>query len=233
MIGVSETQIADWRARYAGLDGESLLRPFLETELPGRLTLLSSFGADAVVLLHMVSRIDRKTPITMLDTGKLFAETLKYRDAVLDRFGLETIRVFKPDPMLLDLHDPDGGLHARRPETCCAIRKTEPLTRALYGFVGWITGRKRHQAGTRADLETIELSDGKVKLNPLAPWDHALLRGYIEINELPEHPLVAQGYPSIGCAVCTSRVFAGEDLRAGRWRGLSKTECGIHAETVI
>ncbi len=126
--------------------------------------------------------------------------------------------------------DPDGVLHQSDPDACCALRKTRPLAAALAPFDGWITGRKRFQGGARATLDFFEPDpDGnRIKINPLAHWDRGDVQDYIVNNRLPRHPLVAQGFPSIGCAPCTSRVAEGEDPRAGRWRGSAKTECGIH-----
>lgn len=227
-MGVSVDQIAKWEAEYGGLDGEALLRPFLTRIMPGRIALSSSFGADAAILLHMVSRIDRDLPILFIDTGMLFPETLAYRDQLIDAFGLTTIKVFGPKSDGVVAKDPDQDLYLTSPNACCALRKVEPLNRALDGYDGWITGRKRYQASTRSGLPVIERIDGRLKLNPLAPWDRDMVEGYIALNELPEHPLVHQGYPSIGCMPCTTPVAPGEDPRAGRWRGSTKTECGLH-----
>ena len=125
--------------------------------------------------------------------------------------------------------DPANDLHKSNTDACCALRKTEVLETALLGFDAWITGRKRFQSGTRAAVEFFEADgDARLKINPLAHWSSEDLQEYIINNRLPRHPLVAQGYPSIGCAPCTSPVKPGEDPRAGRWRDSSKTECGIH-----
>jgi phosphoadenosine phosphosulfate reductase len=125
--------------------------------------------------------------------------------------------------------DPFGGLWSADPDRCCALRKAAPLERALAGFDAWISGRKRHQSATRAALPAFE-SDaaGRLKANPLAAWSADAVEAYRVAHDLPAHPLVAEGFPSIGCRPCTSRVLHGEDARAGRWRGLGKTECGIH-----
>ena len=125
--------------------------------------------------------------------------------------------------------DPDGTLHQYDTDACCALRKTRPLQRALSGFDGWITGRKRYQSGARAALPKFETdAAGRLKLNPLADWGPEEIRAYVKAHDLPPHPLAAKGYPSIGCAPCTSPVKPGEDPRAGRWRDSNKTECGIH-----
>ncbi|MFX0544522.1 phosphoadenylyl-sulfate reductase [Roseovarius sp. S1116L3] len=200
----------------------------------GPLALVSSFGAESVVLLHMVALARRETPVIFLETGMLFAETLVYQQELAERLGLRDMRVIRPDPAELKARDPAAMLNQTDTDACCALRKTVPLARALKGFDGWITGRKRYQGAARATLEFFEVEaadnehEGRLKVNPLAHWQRGDARTYIEENRLPRHPLVAQGYPSIGCMPCTSPVAAGEDERAGRWKGRAKTECGIH-----
>jgi phosphoadenosine phosphosulfate reductase len=189
---------------------------------------VSSFGADSAVLLHIVSEVDRGLPVIFLDTGRLFAETLEYRTRLTDLLGLTDVRTVTPDPSRLAANDPHRALWMTNPDLCCHIRKTEPLQRALEGFDAWFTGRKRFQNAQRASLKLFEADGGRIKVNPLASWSIVDLKAYMAEHGLPEHPLVAKGYPSIGCVPCTSRVAVGEDLRAGRWRGLDKTECGIH-----
>jgi len=139
---------------------------------------------------------------------------------------IRTIRA--PQPRVA-FEDPDGTLHQFSTDACCAVRKIAPLERVLSDFDGWITGRKRFQASSRQAVEFFEAeAETRIKVNPLAHWTREDLADYMINNRLPRHPLVAQGYPSIGCAPCTSKVAAGEDPRSGRWRGQEKTECGIH-----
>jgi phosphoadenosine phosphosulfate reductase len=166
--------------------------------------------------------------VIFLDTGRLFAETLEYRTRLTDLLGLTDVRTVAPDPSRLASSDPHRALWMTNPDLCCQIRKTEPLQRALQGFDAWFTGRKRFQNAQRAALGVFEADGERIKVNPLASWSIVDLKAYAERHGLPEHPLVAKGYPSIGCVPCTSRVAVGEDIRAGRWRGLDKTECGIH-----
>ena len=194
----------------------------------GRIALVSSFGAESVVLLHMLSVMDRNTPVLFLETGMLFPETLRYQQELAEHLSLRDVRVIRPDTNATFAHDPEGDLHQRDPDGCCALRKSAPLDRALGAFDAWITGRKRFQSGDRAALEFFEAGDLRIKVNPLAHWTRGDVADYMENNRLPRHPLVVQGYPSIGCAPCTSRVAPGEDPRSGRWRGKEKTECGIH-----
>jgi phosphoadenylyl-sulfate reductase (thioredoxin) len=164
-----------------------------------------------------------------LDTEMLFPETLSYQTELADSLGLEDVRRIQPDRQEVFAHDPDGILHLAEPDACCALRKKAPLSRALKGFEAWVTGRKRFQTATRANLEFFEDEDGqRIKVNPLAHWAKQDILDYILNNRLPRHPLISRGFPSIGCMPCTSRVNDGEDERAGRWRGQSKDECGIH-----
>lgn len=195
----------------------------------GNLALVSSFGAESVVLLHLVSVVAPGTPVIFIDTQMLFPETLGYQRALAEKLNLTDLRTIRADRRDTDFEDPDGTLHQFNTDACCALRKVAPLERALKGFGGWITGRKRYQAGTRAALEFFENEENKrLKVNPLAHWGREDIEEYMVNNRLPRHPLVARGYPSIGCAPCTSPVKEGEDPRAGRWRGSQKQECGIH-----
>lgn len=193
-----------------------------------KLALVSSFGAESVVLLHLASVINRDVPVLFIDTRMLFTETLVYQLELAERLALRNVQIIRPQDTAA--HDPQGDLHRRDPDACCALRKTEPLDRALSGYDGWITGRKRFQSGTRAQLEVFEPEAGtnRIKVNPLAYWTAGDVQDYMEENRLPRHPLVAKGYPSIGCAPCTSPAGPNEDPRAGRWRGAQKDECGIH-----
>jgi phosphoadenosine phosphosulfate reductase len=223
--------LADLQKAHQGLDGLSLLRALLgEGPLAGKTALVSSFGAESVVLLDMVATIDRTTPVVFLDTGKLFPETHAYREEITELLGLTDVRIAAPMAGRLAHHDPRGDLWRREADFCCDIRKTEPLETALEGFAGWITGRKRFQGGAREALPTIEgeVSAGRIKLNPLARWSSEDIERYRILRDLPIHPLVADGYRSIGCMPCTRPTKDGEDPRAGRWWGLDKTECGIH-----
>ena len=216
-------------ARHAGQPAEALLASVLRDPAFGRVALVSSFGADSVVLLHLVARLAPDLPVLFVETGMLFPETLAYQLQVAGALGLGNVRRITPLPAAVTARDPAGDLHARDADACCHLRKTEPLDRALAGFDTWITGRKRFQGGARQALALFETDDaGRIKVNPLAGWRAEDIRDHIRAHDLPRHPLVERGYPSIGCAPCTSPVAAGEDPRAGRWRGSDKTECGIH-----
>lgn len=199
-------------------------------EFGDRLAAVSSFGAESAVLLHLIAQVDPQTPVLFLETGMHFPETTAHRQALTARLGLTNVRLLTPDTAEHAAEDPDDTLHQRDVDACCALRKVRPLDRALEGFDAWITGRKRFQAETRERLALFETdaASGRVKINPLANWAPHDIETYLDAEHLPRHPLVAEGYPSIGCWPCTSPVAAGEDPRAGRWRGEAKTECGIH-----
>jgi phosphoadenosine phosphosulfate reductase len=208
--------------------GVALLRCAITEAFAGRLAVVSSFGADSAMLLALVAEIDPATPVLFLDTHKHFLETLAYRDTLVQRLGLKDVRDIRPDPVELAKADPDGELHRWIPDDCCALRKVAPLEKALAGFEAWVTGRRRQQSHTRGALPFLETVDGRTKINPLADWSAERIVAELARRDLPRHPLVARGYPSIGCAPCTRAVRPGEDVRAGRWAGQAKVECGIH-----
>jgi phosphoadenosine phosphosulfate reductase len=220
-------------ARYGALDGLPLLRAMLKHEFPERMAIVSSFGAESAVLLALAAEIDPATPVIFLDTGKLFGETRKYRDTLVARLGLTGVRTVHPDPLAEAARDPEGALWRDNPNACCDFRKVEPLARAMAPYDAWVTGRKRFQAATRAALPTIETDDdGRIKINPLANWTAREIADEFIRRDLPRHPLVADGFLSIGCMPCTDRVPAGADARSGRWAGLDKSECGIHVSRI-
>jgi phosphoadenosine phosphosulfate reductase len=226
---IRELGVMALNGMFDEMDAQGVLRQALTDVLAGDVAVVSSFGADSVVLLHMVSEIDPGLPIYFLETGKHFPETLAYVETLRQRLGLTNVISLKPDPADLVQFDPAGTLWETDPDSCCHIRKTEPLEPALEKFGGWVTGRKRYQTRERGVLPHFELtSDDRIKVNPLAYWSDADVIAYREARDLPAHPLYAKGFRSIGCAPCTSAVADGEDARAGRWRGLDKKECGIH-----
>jgi len=215
-------------AKWAGADTETMLRGLSDAPPFEDLALVTSFGAESAVLLHMIAQIDKSVPLIFVNTQKIFGETLAYRDELAERLGFVDLRVYRPDPYLLAQKDATGLRWSYDPDGCCDLRKVEPLRRALTGFDAWISGRKGFQAGTRKALPRFEADEGRLKINPLADWTKPQLDAYFDEHKLPRHPLETQGYPSIGCAPCTSKVQPGEDPRAGRWRGWDKVECGIH-----
>lgn len=229
--GLDAARLAALNAAHAGASAQSLLAAMIRREFAGRIALVSSFGADSATLLHLVAEIDPTTPVLFLETRMLFPETLAYQRELARRLGLADVRLIRPDPADIARLDPKGELHQGDVDGCCHIRKVAPLERALSGFDAWITGRKRHQSDTRATMALIERDDaGRGKINPLADWSAEDVRAHMRAHDLPAHPMVARGYPSLGCAPCTTAVAEGEDPRAGRWRDAAKVECGIHLE---
>ena len=221
---------------HKGMSTREMLVTVLSERIAGEVAVVSSFGAESSVLLHLIAQIDPTTPVLFLETGKHFPETLAYRDLLIERLGLTGLRNLTPDAEVLAARDGNGLRWSFDPDGCCEIRKVIPLARALDGFDAAITGRKGYQSSTRTGLPRFEIdrsdAQGRLKINPLADWSPEDLAAYIAGHDLPTHPLVAQSYPSIGCSPCTSRVAAGEDSRSGRWKGWDKTECGIHAPGV-
>ncbi len=220
-------------ARFAGVETGAMLRAVLSEKLLGRAAIVSSFGAESAILLHLIGSIEPHIPVLFLETGKHFPETLAYRDALVAQLGLTNLINLTPDAAAVETKDATGLRWSYDPDGCCEIRKVLPLERALVDFDATITGRKGFQSKTRAGLPLFELEKGRLKFNSLATWDKAQIEGYMAAHALPAHPLVEQGYPSIGCAPCTSKVQAGEDPRAGRWRGWDKVECGIHTPVTM
>jgi phosphoadenosine phosphosulfate reductase len=213
---------------FRGRDTVEMLDVLLRENMLGDAAIVSSFGAESAVLLHLIGSIDPTVPVLFLETGKHFPETLAYRDTVIETIGLTGVRNITPDGATLTQKDETGLRWSYDPDGCCEIRKVIPLKTALAPFDAQFTGRKGFQSKTRAGLPRFEIEEGRLKVNPLADWDKARVDAYIVEHNLPTHPLVEQGYPSIGCAPCTSKVSPGEDPRSGRWKGWDKVECGIH-----
>ncbi len=198
-----------------------------------KIVVACSFGAEDVVLVDMVHRIDPSIPLFYLDTDFLFPETYETRDRIIRQYALKPAQVIQVQSLLTPdqqaaQHGP--ALWSTEPDRCCQLRKVEPLTRVLKGYDAWITGIRRDQSPTRANAGLIEW-DSKfqlAKVNPLARWTWADVWTYIKVYEVPYNPLHDQNYPSIGCTHCTAPVAPGEDPRAGRWKTFTKTECGLH-----
>lgn len=212
---------------YEGASAEDILAGTI-SDFPDRVALVSSFGADSAVLLHMLAQVDRTLPVLLIETQMLFEETLAYQRDLADLLGLTNVQHIRPDAADLRQLDPADNLHRSDPDACCVIRKVAPLDRALRRWPVSISGRKRHQTAVRASMEVFEADGDRLKVSPLADWSAQDIRAYRDRHGLPPHPLVARGFRSIGCQPCTTPVGEGEDDRAGRWRGTDKAECGIH-----
>ena len=226
--------LASLRATYGDLKDTALIKAMCREAFVGRVGVISSFGAESAVLLHMVSQVDAAVPVLFLNTGKLFGETLRYRDKLQEQLGLRDVRTLAPKAEDITAQDPDGILWSSNRDQCCHIRKVLPLDHALKDFDATFTGRKRFQTSQRENMHGIERErtpdglPGLFRINPLASWGLDDLKAYILEHNLPRHPLVKDGYLSIGCMPCTDKVGSMEEYRDGRWAGSAKEECGIH-----
>lgn len=217
---------------FRGSSTQEMLEAVIKDDLAGDLAVVSSFGAESAVLLHLISEVDPNVPVLFLETGKHFTETLAYRDELVERLGLTNLINLYPEVEELKAKDESGLRWNYDPDGCCDIRKVKPLAKALAEYDASFTGRKSFQSATRANLPRFEVdtsdAQGRLKINPLIDWDSGQIEAHFIAHDLPRHPLVAQGFPSIGCSPCTHKVAPGEDPRSGRWKGWDKTECGIH-----
>ncbi|MDI1265443.1 MAG: phosphoadenylyl-sulfate reductase [bacterium] len=223
---LSPAQVLDRALRDAS--PAAVIETALKTVGRERLALVSSFGTESAALLKVMADVDPSIPVVFLDTGWLFDETLAYRDTLIATLGLKDVRSIRPLEETLAREDADRELWFSDPDACCRIRKVEPLARALKPFSAWLNGRKRFQGGTRAEIPVVEDDGAKLKFNPFANVSREEIEAIYRLAKLPSHPLVAAGYLSVGCMPCSSRTTSDEDARAGRWRGRTKTECGIH-----
>lgn len=215
-------------AAWEHLNAQEILQRAILAEFIGDITLSSSFGADSAVLLHMAAQIEPNLPVLFLDTDRHFFQTIQYRDELAARLGLTNLINLRADPAEAAAEDDKNTLWRTNPDACCDLRKVRPLNRFMEGYSAWISGRKRHQSATRTRLPIVEFDGRHFKVNPLATWTARDIEAYFKAHDLPPHPLVEQGFPSIGCFTCTKPVAAGEDARSGRWAGTEKVECGIH-----
>ncbi len=209
----------------------------------GKIALASSFGAEDVVIIDMMDKIDHsKTKVFTLDTGRLNQETYDVMDAIRARYGIQ-IEVYFPDQFDVEEMVRTRGMNLmyeslENRKLCCEIRKVRPLNRALMNLDGWITGLRRDQFSTRAATKKVEIDSshgGIIKVNPLADWSFEMVWDYIKENNIPYNRLHDAGYPSIGCEPCTRAVGQGEDPRSGRWwwENASNKECGLHADPTV
>lgn len=229
-------QAMDVLSRTAELSAVDFLITMLQHEFKDEICVVSSFGAESAVLLHMVAQIDPTTPVIFLNTGKLFGETLRYRDRLQTLLGLTDVRSIGPHPTDLAEKDSNEDLWQKNNDMCCHIRKNLPQERALKGFKAVLTGRKRFQTSQRGSMQRIEIDDeaaARLRINPLADFTLEDLQAYLETHNLPKHPLVKDGYLSIGCMPCTDKVKEGDDYRSGRWSEQDKEECGMHGTEFV
>ena len=231
-MAVSQSRIAELDAKAASLNEQfdkltatQILARLIHGRVAGSVAVISSFGAEAACLLSLVAEKDPNTPVIFLDTRKHFNETLAYAEDLMDQLSLTTLVRVRPSLARIAAEDSDLDLHRRDADRCCYIRKTLPMIGVLRNFDVVMTGRKRFQTNERRKMPIVERQETWLKVNPLADWTRDRVRQHLRERNILEHPLVSQGYASIGCAPCTE---PSEDPRAGRWAAQSKTECGIH-----
>lgn len=212
-------------ADFASLSAQQMLGRLLNGGIAGRVAAISSFGAESACLLSLVADRDPSTPVVFLDTRKHFSETLNYVDDLMDQLGLTTLVRVRPSLASIKAIDVDGSLHQYDANQCCYLRKTLPMIGVLRNFDCVLTGRKRFQTADRSEMDFVDVQRSWLRVNPLCNWSHAQVTSYLQERGILQHPLVLQGYASVGCLPCTE---PSSDIRAGRWAGTAKTECGIH-----
>ncbi len=220
--GLSKEALAELNRVYRSLSFEERIRRVYQDFAPEKIMVTSSFAATSAYFLHIISTIRPEQPVHFIDTGYHFEQTLEYKDYLVERFGLTVVDV-KPDP---DHHQVslENRMWETDPDLCCQVNKVNPLEEAKENYDLWISSLMGWQTEHRAGLEVFEERRGMIKFNPMIDVTKEQRDRYIAEHDLPFHPLVAEGYDSIGCSHCT---FKGEG-RDGRWKGNSKTECGIH-----
>jgi len=220
-----------WNDEYVDRDPRDIISKVYQRYGEG-VTLASSFGAEDVVLIDMACQVTDAPEVFSLDTGLLFDETYQLIERVKSRYKIRYRAVTPKQTVEEQAQEFGAALWSREPNRCCAMRKVEPLLRALDGKTAWITGIRRDQSPTRQHAQLIEWDEQHqlIKVNPLAYWTDEMVWAYIREHQLDYNPLHDQNYPSIGCFPCTRPVKPGESARAGRWAGFEKTECGLHQE---
>ena len=225
---------ADFNRQYhalAGLDTREFLSwVFAPHKHFGKVGVVTSFGTESAVLLHLIADVAPAASVIFIDTGFHFEETLAYRDELTHYLGLQSVRTVGLDPLSEKRSDSARRLHLEHPDACCQLRKVKVLAHALRDYDGWVSGQKRYQSRERSKIDRVEWdrARGKWKFNPLADWGTPDLLRYQTQHKMPAHPLASAGYLSVGCSPCTTPVKSGEDMRAGRWRQHEKLECGLH-----
>ena len=210
-----------------GLAPEEILEISIK-KFNNKITYICSFGTESAIILHMISKIDTKFPIFLLNTHFLFPETIAYKKKLLKKLRLTNCLDIFPDELLIKQEDPKNSLWMNNTDRCCEIRKVKPLDKILKNYSSWISGRKAYHQGERINLKPFELLNKKIVVNPLINIKKKEADNYFEANDLPEHPLLKKGYFSIGCIHCTFKTTDKNNMRSGRWKNKIKTECGIH-----
>jgi phosphoadenosine phosphosulfate reductase len=232
---IPEDEIAALNVRFEDEHPIEILRWALKDERLPSVGIASAFQAEGTAVIHMAIQVEPRVPILFLETGFHFAETLAFKQQLAESFDLNVVDLTGDHTVESQAETFGPRLYERNPKLCCDLNKVIPFNRALRDLDGWITSLRRDSAWTRQNTPIVhqyECFPGKtlVKINPVANWTRPQVWRYLKENDIPHHPLYDLGFASIGCAPCTRVVFPGEDERAGRWSGIMKAECGIHAE---
>lgn len=187
-----------------------------------------SFGSESSIILHMISKINNEIPVIFLNTKKLFPETISFKNTLIKKFKLRNFKEVSPDKKNIFKYDHLSNLWKENPDKCCHVRKVLPLEKELKNYKAWISGRKGYQSTMRSKNEIVEFVNEKFLISPLIMWNQKKINDYFINNKLKRHPLFKQGFSSIGCSDCTTKLKNLKDARSGRWFNLNKTECGIH-----
>jgi len=220
-------EVEKLNSKYDKASPKEIIHDLSHVLFPGEVAVVSSFGIESAVLLHMISDVNPDIAVIFLDTLKHFEITLQYVKDLSASLGLRNVQMIKPNSTKINVEDPHGILHASNPDLCCHIRKTLPMINHLAAYKCFITGRKRFQTSERKDLHFFGIRDGWINLNPLINFTLGDIKSYFVKNQLLMHPLESLGYNSVSCEPCTEKC---DEYRAGRWAGKEKTECGIHIE---
>lgn len=210
---------------FQGLAAHQIIDRLINGHVAGSVAVVSSFGGEAAALLKLVADRDPTTPVVFLDTRRHFAETIGYVDDLMDQLGMTTLVRARPRPAHIAAEDSDLSLAQRDSDRCCYLRKTLPMISVLRNYDCVLTGRKRFQTAERKSMDYVEIQETWLRVNPLADWTREMVLEFLATRNMLSHPLVSEGYPSIGCEPCTRR---SDDYRTGRWANEDKTECGIH-----
>jgi phosphoadenosine phosphosulfate reductase len=229
---ISAEELADANVLLSDASPREILSWSIDRFSP-RLTMATAFGPEGCVLLHMLSEIGCGDSIRVfnLDTGYQFNETLRLRDRIAERYGIE-VEFVRPELSVKEFEAANGGpVYSAEPDRCCAERKLGPLRKAVVGYDAWVSAIRADQSSHRAKADIVgwDAKFGLVKVNPLLRWTRRDVWAFISANDVPYNPLHDIGFASIGCWPCTKPVAEGDDERAGRWAGQAKTECGLHS----
>ena len=228
MMNQINISLKDLNLRFQKQEANEILYESINKFFFKKIVYVCSFGAESAVILHLISNISKDFPVIFLNTGKLFDETLNYRNDLIKLFNLTNIIEIYPEKFDLTKHDANEVLWKADHNKCCEIRKVNPLKKALKPYTTWISGRKGYHSNERREKKVLEIVNSKFVLSPLINWSQNKITEYFESFNIPKHPLYKKGYLSIGCRNCTVTSSDSNNVRSGRWSNTKKTECGIH-----